>query len=233
MIVNADVKSLEIHTAAYLSKDEILHKELHDRADLHSDNQMRFTLPSRRDAKFLIFRILFGGTAGGFFYDPNFASVKFSKEQWQDVVDMFYDKYKGIYKWHVGIVREAVNNGRLVMPTGRVYTFSPYVDNWGNMKFPETQVKNYPVQGLGADLMTLYRIALKKLIGSIKIISSVHDSVVVDCEKDRVEFVVHCMNLAADRVPLMFEDRFGLKYDLPFLVEVGVGKNLKELAVVH
>lgn len=56
MIVNLDVKSLEIYVAAYLSQDKTLYKELLDGADIHGINQRDFKLPERVIAKILVFR---------------------------------------------------------------------------------------------------------------------------------------------------------------------------------
>lgn len=232
MIVNADVKGLELHTAAFLSRDSVLIKELHDKFDLHTDNQEKFVLPDRKYAKFFVFRLLFGGTANGFYYDMDFKDVGYNLQQWQAVVDKFYNKYEGIGLWHTNLIREAVETGKISMVTGRFYTFKPYSDYRGNIKWPETQIKNYPVQGLGADLMVLYRIILKNLLRNNRLclmISSVHDSVVVDCPKEDVSFVADCMFKAASIVPHMFKEKFGVEWDLPFLVEVGYGKNMKDL----
>ena len=56
MIINIDIKGLEIVCAAYLSGDVTLKKELQDGADIHSNNQAAFNLPSRLVAKTLAFR---------------------------------------------------------------------------------------------------------------------------------------------------------------------------------
>lgn len=56
MIINADVKGLEIVCAAYLSQDKVMMQEIIDRVDIHSTNQEAFNLPSRLIAKVLKFR---------------------------------------------------------------------------------------------------------------------------------------------------------------------------------
>lgn len=57
MLINADVKSLEIVAAAYLSQDEILIQEIRNKVDTHGDNQKRFGLPTRLIAKTFVFRL--------------------------------------------------------------------------------------------------------------------------------------------------------------------------------
>lgn len=56
MIVNLDVKSLEIVVAGWLSKDKVLIEELNRKVDIHSVNQEAFKLPDRVIAKILVFR---------------------------------------------------------------------------------------------------------------------------------------------------------------------------------
>jgi hypothetical protein len=56
MLVNIDVKSLEIVVAGYLSQDPVLLDELATGKDLHEDNRVKFKLPTRLIAKVLGFR---------------------------------------------------------------------------------------------------------------------------------------------------------------------------------
>lgn len=56
MICQADAKSLEIYTAAYLSQDPVMMQELRDGLDMHGLNQEAFNLPSRLISKVLNFR---------------------------------------------------------------------------------------------------------------------------------------------------------------------------------
>lgn len=56
MLVNVDVKSLEIVVAATLSQDRVLMQELIDGVDIHLMNQNLLNLPSRLIAKLFVFR---------------------------------------------------------------------------------------------------------------------------------------------------------------------------------
>jgi DNA polymerase I-like protein with 3'-5' exonuclease and polymerase domains len=56
MIINIDVKSLEIYVAAWLSQDKTLLKELLAGEDIHGNNQRDFDLVDRLIAKTLVFR---------------------------------------------------------------------------------------------------------------------------------------------------------------------------------
>lgn len=56
MLIDIDVRGLEIVCAAYLSQDPVLIYELENGVDLHEDNRVKFGLPSRLIAKVLGFR---------------------------------------------------------------------------------------------------------------------------------------------------------------------------------
>jgi len=56
MLINADVKGLEIVAAAFLSRDPVLIGEILNGVDIHLENQKRFNLPSRLIAKTFVFR---------------------------------------------------------------------------------------------------------------------------------------------------------------------------------
>lgn len=55
-IVNADIKSLEIYVAAWLSGDKTLNEELLAGENIHGNNQRDFNLVDRLIAKKLVFR---------------------------------------------------------------------------------------------------------------------------------------------------------------------------------
>ena len=126
-----------------------------------------------------------------------------------------------------------MQNGQLVMPTGRTYKFELRRDFRGELKAPETTIKNYPVQGFGADVMSIIRVSFAKRFRDAKIdgviVNTVHDSIVCDIsssEISRVEALFH--NVFRD-FPANFNRVFGVEFDLPLKCEVSVGKNMKEL----
>ena len=127
-------------------------QELIDGLDVHGSNQEAFGLPSRLIAKVLIFRIIYGGSAYSFAHDPDFIAVSKSEKFWEEKIDKFYSKYKGIAQWHENIVREVKLTKHLTTPTGRRFTFEPTKDYRGDLKWPITQIKNYPVNFSGLTL---------------------------------------------------------------------------------
>jgi DNA polymerase I-like protein with 3'-5' exonuclease and polymerase domains len=225
---------------AYLSKDPVLTKELQDGEDLHSNNQKALNLPNRLIAKTFLFRIIYGGGAYSFANDPEFVGVGYNEKQWQEVIDQFYRKYSRLYQWHKEIVQEVIEKRKLtVESTGRIYPFEPIKGKW-----PETQIKNFAVQGLGADIVALARVSLynrlKKLREKDKkweqclLVNTVHDSIIIDhnekvCHTNEVALLIEGV---FEDLPRNFHKLFGVAFPLDVRVEMEYGRNWKDMEPV-
>lgn len=234
MLIQADAAALEIRVAAFLSQDETLIREIVEELDIHTDNQTRFGLPSRLIAKIFVFRLLYGGSAYSYANDPEFMTISKSEKYWQNVIDAYYDKYKGIKKWHSTLVREAVETGKVISPTGREYRFQKY-----NGNYKDTQIKNYVVQGTGADIMALARVSffnrLKKLnYTDCLLVNTVHDSIVIDfnektCDNKQIARTLHDV---FEDIPKNFEKLFLTPFNVPMTCEVLMGPNWENMEVI-
>lgn len=175
---------------------------------------------------------MYGGSAYSYANDPDFTDVSRSEKYWQKVIDAFYEKYSGLAKWHTEIVQQVTLTGQLVMPTGRIYTYER--DKWG--KWPETTIKNYPVQGLGADIMAIARVSFSKRFKVANIkglqVNTVHDSIVCDIEESELIPVTKMFHEVFTDLPSNFEKMFKVKFNLPLRCEVSAGNNMKETVEV-
>lgn len=228
MLLQADAKQLEWVGATYLSQDSTAIEEIWKSVDQHADNQQRFGLPSRLIAKTFVFRLIYGGSAYSYANDPNFKDIG-GEDFWQGVINQFYDKYKGLAQWHKDIFDTAKRDRKLVMPTGRVYNYEPDL-KYGKAQWPRTKILNYPVQGLGADLMAIARVSLKNRIKGMEdifLVNTVHDSIIIDFnhhKHDPVE-LVRLVDKCFNDVPLNFKKLFGVEFNLPMRVECEVGND--------
>lgn len=234
MLLQADAKQLEWIGAAFLSQDQTAIKEIWDEVDQHTDNQKRFDLPTRLISKTFVFRLIYGGSAWSYANDPDFREIG-DETFWLDVINKFYIKYYGLGAWHTKILNDVKRDRKLVMPTGRVYNYEPeikFAGTWSSsfdqVKWPRTKILNYPVQGLGADLMAIARVSLYNRLKDkkdIKMINTVHDSIILDFDSNKhdpielVSLVDKCFN----DVPANFEKLFGCEFNLPMRVECEVG----------
>ena len=232
----ATQKALEWVAGTFLSNDRVAFKEIWDKVDQHTLNQDAFGLPSRLIAKKFVFRLMYGGSAFSYAHDPDFMDVSTSVHFWKKVIDAFYKKYYGFAQWHKQIVQEAMQNGFLTMPTGRRYNFELKRNYKGELEAPETIIKNYPVQGLGADLMSIARVSFAKRFKKENIqgilVNTVHDSIVADILASEIDKVVKIFHEVFRDIPINFERLFGIKFTLPMSVEVKVGSNMYDLEEV-
>lgn len=226
MILNCDVKSLEIYVAADWYDDKVLQKELLNKEDIHQNNQAKFNLPSRLIAKIFNFKLIYGASAYGYSLDPDFSHVGYSERQWQKVIDTFYSKYTGIAKGHERDIKQVKETGILEIPSGRFFKFESRTYR-GQPKWPLTQIKNYPIQGFGADLVKLARIeAFRRFKESGlegEFIATVHDSLVYDVPSKHVEATAQLLKESVAKVPELCYNIYKYKFKLPMLCEILVG----------
>lgn len=242
MLLNVDFRQLELLCAFWLSKDPLGCQEILTGFDIHADNQKRLGLPERVIAKIFIFRLIYGGTAGAYAHDAEFIKVSRSQEFWQGLIDKFYQKYKGLKLWHDQLLVEAMTTGRIVIPTGRTWNFTPYTNKYNKKVWPRTKILNYPVQGLGADLMVLARILVQEALGALEpiegvpmplLVCTVHDSIVIDCPKPLIAATANCVLQAWAKIPVMFEQYFGVPLELPCRCEIKVGPDWAHMEEWH
>ena len=237
-IVNVDAKSLEWCTYLFLSQDKTGIEEWHNvvndpsKFDIHKDNQTKFNLPSRLIAKVFLFRWIYRGPAFAYSRDPDFMSVSKSQHFWQDVIDRYYSKYKGIYNTHMRYLQEVNRTGTLMSPLGRSYTFKKYRKG-DNLAYSEYEITNYPNQGLGADVMAVARVSAAAKFSKYKLksllISTIHDSISSDSPENEVPIVKEIFTDVFKDLPKNIERAYGIKWNLPMLGEISVGPNLKDL----
>jgi DNA polymerase I-like protein with 3'-5' exonuclease and polymerase domains len=179
---------------------------------------------------------MYGKSAYGFSKDPDFTDVSTNEKFWQKVIDAFYEKYYGLGNWHTSIIQEAMKNGQLVMPTGRIYTFEMERNYKGELKAPETIIKNYPVQGLGADLMSIARVSFYKRFKNEGIngvlCNTVHDSIVADIQVCEQQKCVSMFNAVFADLPSNFQRIWGINFNLPLKCEISIGNNMGELSEI-
>jgi len=233
MLVNCDVKSLEVVVAADRYRDKTLQIEIEQKLDLHALNQAKFKLPDRVTAKRFIFKLLYGASAYGYAVDSDFIGVGYSERQWQRVIDAFYEKYDGIARGHQADIKFAMTNGFLEIPSGRYFNYAPFVTDRGKAKWPITKIKNYPIQGFGADLVMLARIEFIKQFKASglegKFICTVHDSLVVDCPNKHVEQIASMLAASVAKVPEICYNIWSYKFSLPITSEILVGPNKRDM----
>lgn len=220
-----------------MAQDEVAIREIIEGKDAHSDNQKVFGLPSRLVAKIFIFRLIYGGTEYSYAKDPDFTDTSSNVKFWKEVIEQFYRKYKGWKDFHKNLMIQATTTGKVIIPTGRSWSFAPTLSWKGEMEWPRTTILNYPIQGGSADMMSLARVHYWEEFRRYKLhgvpIATVHDSLVYDVHDRHVKAASALMEEVFHKVPQLAKETFGFEYGLPFRVEIGIGPNLKDLETVQ
>lgn len=219
MLISADIKGLEVVTAAWLSGDKTLRQEILDGVDIHQNNQDAFKLPSRLVAKRFKFKMIYGGTAPGFTTDPDLKITGFSQKQWEKVIEDYYAKYSGIGEWHKQLIDTVMQEGFLEIPSGRMLDYRELLKYQDWYYIPK--IKNYPVQGFGADIVMIARISLyrrwKPEYG--KLVNTIHDSIVLDIPSKEWYNISSTVKKVFEDLPKNLSKTFDINWDLPIQVE--------------
>lgn len=225
VIVQFDLSQIEWRAAAWLSQDSTMVHEVNTGVDQHTsacvdimglkfvDKKDPESKENRNHAKVFNFRMIYGGTAFGFYADSKMP--RFSKSKWGAIVTEFFNKYPGLKDWQDANIRAGSESGELVLPTGRRFKFRKYASYGGYEDFNERQFKNYPVQGLaGGDILPLVCVLLRRALRAnglvSKLILTVHDSLVLDCPITEVKRVAKLCYLLMKDLPAHIEYWFQL-----------------------
>jgi DNA polymerase I-like protein with 3'-5' exonuclease and polymerase domains len=219
MLISADVKGLEVVTAAWLSNDNTLRQEIVDGVDIHQANQDVFNLPTRLVAKRFKFKMIYGGTAPGFTNDPDLKITGFSQKKWEQVIEDYYTKYSGIARWHSDIINEVISTGFLEIPSGRVFDYRQLLQYQDWYYLPK--IKNYPVQGFGADIVKIARISLARRWQPEygKLVNTIHDSIVLDSPANSWYNISTVVKEVFKDLPTNLSKMYQIDWDLPIGVE--------------
>lgn len=130
--------------------------------------------------------------------------------------------------------------------TGTRYTFRTYdAQDWQKDKgvidsFMPTEMKNYPVQGTGGEIVQivlgrLFRrfIETKNYGGKALLCNTVHDCVWIDFHPDVQEELCKDVKRIMESVPEILQELYGRVVNVPFPVELEVGDNLYNKEVIH
>jgi len=219
-ILEADMAQLEFRAAAFLSQDGVAIEEVSTGFDVHSYTAKVITdagqPTDRQSAKAHTFAPLYGATG----YGRTPAEAKYYEH--------FTEKYKEVGLWHTRLAKEALNTGVIKIPSGREYAFPDVVRKSSGRVSHFTQIKNYPVQGFAtADIVPIALLHINKLLDNMRscIVNTVHDSIVIDVHPDEQRQVIDIINKTNNELDNLITLRWGIKFNVPLLLESKIGDN--------
>ena len=230
-ILNLDLSQIEWRGAAYLSQDIIMMKEINEGIDQHSAAcvdlmEQELNKQNRFFAKIFNFRMIYRGSAYGFYKDINMPN--FSQKKWKKIVKGFYEKYFGLENWQDINTMFVFKHGYLKIPTGRLFVFNKTKMEQGVPIYNEREVANYPVQGIaGGDILPLLAIllrrGLKKYNLKSKFILTVHDNIVFDYIDSELKMLIKLCRSIMGNLTNNIEGFFNIKWNVDLDGEIEIG----------
>ena len=231
-LMAADLSQLEWRVAALLSQDPVMIQEVLDDGDIHGENAVNFfgDISFRKVAKFFTFRMIYGGSAYGFYMD--YKMPDFALKRWERIVEDFYKKYTGLYQWQLNNIRTVNRSGILTIPSGRYFAFKEY-----NGDYNPRHVKNYPVQGFAFDIVALAMVIIEMKMKAAQMqsmeVAQVHDEIVFDIVRGEFKSLARLCIETFEELPAYMEQFWGYKVNVPFTGEVSLGKNYEQMKTVN
>jgi len=229
-ILEADFAQLEFRVAALLSQDKIAMQEVTTGFDVHSYTAKIISEAgqptTRQEAKAHTFAPLYGATG--------FGRTKAEAEYYTH----FMNKYKGVAKWHKKLGDEAINLGKVKIPSGRQYAFPDVERRASGAPTHFTMIKNYPVQGFATgDIVPIVLLEIEKLLEidnlNSMLVNSVHDSVVLDIHPAEVDKVLNIIRQVNKNLKIIIESHYDIDVNVPMLLESKIGDNWLDVADVQ
>ena len=227
LLLAADYSQIELRIMAHLSADEGLLKAFRKEQDVHRATAAEVfetaledvTADQRRSAKAINFGLMYGMSAFGLA-----KQLGIPRGRAQEYVDLYFERYPGVKAYMDDIRKTASEQGYVETVFGRrLYLPEINARNAQRRQYAERSAINAPMQGTAADIIKRAMIAVHDWLESgergARMIMQVHDELVFEVQKDRVdavrEEVVRRMCAAAD-------------LSIALKVDVGVGDNWDE-----
>lgn len=226
VFVGADYSQFELRLAAVLAGDTELIDDFNSDIDIHTKTAAEVyglameevTKDQRRAAKVINFGVLYGMSPHGLA-----AAAQMTFGEAKKFIDHYFEVRTAIRKYIDSTLEKARTDGYVETYYGRRRpTPDIHSSNFIVRQSAERAAANMPIQGTEADLMKLAMIRLEdKLDGLGEQVLQVHDSILVECEPEKVEEVG----------ALLKSEMEAIAPELPIhlKVDVNIGKNWSDV----
>jgi DNA polymerase-1 len=228
VLLAADYSQIELRLLAHFSQDSLLVEAYRRGDDIHTLTAsqvfgvppLMVTADHRRQAKVVNFGIVYGLSAFGL--SENLGIEPAEAKQF---INAYFEKYAGVRKFIDKTLDEARRDQKVRTLFGRIRPIPDINSKNANLRgFAERTAVNTPLQGTAADLIKLAMIriddALEQRGLRSRMMLQVHDELVFEVPEREV-----------DRMRTLIREEMENVHALtvPLLVEIGVGKNWRDL----
>jgi DNA polymerase-1 len=228
VLLAADYSQIELRLLAHFSKDPLLVEAYRRGDDIHTLTAsqvfgvppLMVTADHRRQAKVVNFGIVYGLSAFGLSQN-----LGIEPGEAKHFINAYFERYSGVRGFIDRTLEEARREGKVKTLFGRVRPIPDINSKNANLRgFAERTAVNTPLQGTAADLIKIAMIridtALRDQGLKSRMTLQVHDELVFEVPEAEIEVMRTLVREEMEKVhPLT----------VPLLVEIGVGKNWRDL----
>ncbi|MCT7903930.1 DNA polymerase I [Candidatus Ornithobacterium hominis] len=223
LLLAADYSQIELRLIAGLSGDEAMINSFLNHEDIHTATAAKiYSIPTnevtrtqRSNAKTVNFGIIYGVSAFGLS-----EQTKLSRAESKDMIDAYFESYPMLKKYMDEQVALARKQGFVETILGRRrYLREINSRNHVVRSHAERNAVNAPIQGSAADIIKVAMVKLHKILNQefkTKMLLQVHDELVFEVPKTELEAVQPIIKNTMENA---------VKFNVPLVVEAGVGKN--------
>lgn len=200
MFIGIDYSQIELRIAGYTSKDTVMITAFKEDHDLHTImaqkfyNKKNISKEERKFAKILNFSLLYGLGAPGLVRNAKTQGKDLTLNEAKKAVNAFRALYYGYTAWQK---RQREACGRVMRVSSRMGKRRKLGEN-----FIYTCSVNHPIQAGAAEVMLTALILTHSKFKdtSTKILACVHDELLIECDRDKVEhtkkILINCLEKA-------------------------------------
>jgi DNA polymerase-1 len=228
VLLAADYSQIELRLLAHFSRDPLLVEAYRRGDDIHTLTAsqvfgvppLMVTSDHRRQAKVVNFGIVYGLSAFGLSQQ-----LGIDPKEAQQFIDAYFEKYSGVRDFRDQTLEQVRKDQFVKTLFGRIRPIPDINSKNYNLRgFAERTAVNTPLQGTAADLIKIAMIRIDSAITERGLKSrmtlQVHDELVFEVPDAEIDAMRTLVREQMERVhPLT----------VPLLVEIGVGKNWRDL----
>jgi DNA polymerase-1 len=228
VLLAADYSQIELRLLAHFSGDKLLVEAYRAGDDIHTLTASQvFGVPPlmvnaehRRRAKAVNFGIVYGLSPFGLSQQLGIDS-----NEAKQFIDAYFEKYSGVREFIDRTLEQARREQKVTTLFGRVRPIPDiHSKNFNARGFAERTAVNTPLQGTAADLIKIAMIRIDAELRERRLRSrmllQVHDELVFEVPEDEVDTMRQLVTERMENVHVL---------KVPLKVEVGVGKNWRDL----
>ena len=223
VIISADYSQIELRLLAHFSADPTMLKSYTDNEDIHSNTASeifempinKITSQQRSLAKTINFGIIYG-------IGPKRLSLQIDSDikTAKEYIEKYFSRYSRVKNYFEDTISYTRENGYIETILNR----KRYLKDINSKNFilrsaNERAAINTPIQGSAADVIKLAMINInqdKELKNYAKLVIQVHDELVFECKKDKVDYV-------SKKVKNYMEN--SIKIKVPLKVDINKGQS--------